>query len=281
MNCKTILSCFKFPLELDVTTTALNCLEYIKGGIVFMVPVKWVNTLLIHFAALQTCFIKIRCRGKWSRHLRSRSPPLRVVFMPAKRCKCSHICYSLCKMQGHHLAGGWGVLPRGLKSSHDWCMHLGTSDKLEPLLPLQCPGGRQAASWAPGTVRGSCLFAGGREGERGRSCVQRERCRLLDLVSSRFPLTHDRQGALCSTTIETGWNNKAQIDLLCVFFKIHLFESSCVSCFQLPLLFPFRWACVIRRSSNIAAASTPLFQCPFWSVSWRNGDGIFSKTICT
>lgn len=40
MNYKTLLSCFIFLLELDVTTTALNCLEYIKGSIVFTVLVK-------------------------------------------------------------------------------------------------------------------------------------------------------------------------------------------------------------------------------------------------
>lgn len=146
--------------------------------------------------------------------------------------------------------------------------------------------GREASgilsSWHSPWIMSVCR-GGGREGERGRSCVQRERCRLLDLVSSRFPLTHNRQEALCSTTMETGWNNKAQIALLCVYgvFLKSIFLSPAVFRVFSSTFIPFWGACVIRLSSNFAAASIPLFQCPFWSVSWRNGDDIFSKTICT
>lgn len=251
MNYKTLFSRFIFPLELDVTTTALNCLEYIKGSIVFTVPVKWVNTHLMHFVALQTCFIKIRCWGKWGRHLRSRGPLLRVVFMPVKRCKCSNICYSLCKMQGHHLAGvGVGVWGGSLVDlsplmTDAYIREQMTNWSLCFLCSVRAGGRRHPELLAQSVDH---VFAGGREGERDRSCVQRERCRLLDLVSSRFPLTHNRQGALCSTTMETGWNNKAQIALLCVFgvFFKSIFLSHLCFMFSAPLLFSFRGACILN-----------------------------------
>lgn len=204
--------------------------------------------------------------------------------MPVKRCKCSHICYSLCKMQGHHLAGGGGCggIPCGLKSSHDWCMHLGTSDKLEPLLPLQCPGGRQAASWAPGTVRGSCLFAGG--SERGVAHV----CRGRDADSwTWFPqdflwCTTDKELFAVQLWKQDETTKHKLPFYVCLgsFLNPSFWVQLCFV-FSAQLLFPFRGACVIRRSNNIAAASIPLFQCPFWSVSWRNGEGIFSKANCT
>lgn len=185
-----------------------------------MVPVKWVNTFWYISLHFKHVLLKSDV-GESEADICALAALRSMSFLcqsNAVSAPTSATVYARCRGIIWRGGRGCGGLPCGLKSSHDWCMHLGTSDKLEPLLPLQCPGGRQAASWAPGTVRGSRLFAGGREGERGRSCVQRERCRLLDLVSSRVPLTHDRQGALCSTPIETGWNNKAQIAFLCLFW---------------------------------------------------------------
>lgn len=37
------------------------------------------------------------------KHLCPCYPLLYAIFMLGKRCKCSHICYSLYKMQLHHL----------------------------------------------------------------------------------------------------------------------------------------------------------------------------------
>lgn len=66
---------------------------------------------------METFIIKIRWWGKWSKeinrcflpsqrkHLCPCYPLLYVVFMLGKCCKCSHICYSLYKMQMHHLLG--------------------------------------------------------------------------------------------------------------------------------------------------------------------------------
>lgn len=149
----------------------------LKGG---MVIINLISNIMTEMC-METFVINTTWWSTWSRqisrcflpserkHLCPCYPLLYIIFMPVKCCKCSHICYSLYKMQMHHLLR---------ESPHPpWLGYILSSlihaDKLEPLLLLEdltdlsMWGGEE--SWAQRQVCGrSSLFT--QSTDRAQSC---------------------------------------------------------------------------------------------------------------